>query len=98
MQIRNSLDQKSDVDDFLLIPGCNRTYEQEFGYLKSPGWPEVYPHSIDCITILKAPLNHSISLFFDAFALESHSNCQFDYLEVKLLCTREHSAQLLLRS
>lgn len=82
---------------FFFIPGCNRTYEQEFGYLKSPGWPDIYPHSIDCTTILKAPQNHSISLFFDTFNLESHSSCQFDYLEVKSLCT-QRPVWLLLKS
>lgn len=72
----------------LFSPDCNRTYEQEFGYLKSPGWPEIYPTNIDCTTVLKAPQNHSISLFFDAFDLESHSNCQYDFLEVKSFCTQ----------
>lgn len=72
---------------FFLILGCDRVYKQKFGYLKSPGWPDIYPHSIDCTTILEAPQNHSISLFFNAFDLESQSTCQFDYLEVKSFCT-----------
>ncbi|KAM4534255.1 cubilin [Odontesthes bonariensis] len=65
------------------IANCSRTYEQEYGYLKSPGWPDIYPHNIDCIIILKAPENSYISFFFNAFDLESHSNCQFDYLEIR---------------
>ncbi|KAG7219563.1 hypothetical protein INR49_018990 [Caranx melampygus] len=63
--------------------GCSRIYEQEYGYLKSPGWPEVYPHNLDCIMVLKAPQNNSISFFFNSFDLETHSQCQFDYLEVR---------------
>lgn len=66
----------------LLLSGCSRTFEQEYGYLKSPGWPEVYPHDVDCTILLKAPQNSSISLFFNSFDLESHSSCQYDYLEV----------------
>ncbi|XP_013879229.1 cubilin [Austrofundulus limnaeus] len=65
------------------IASCSRTYEQEYGYLKSPGWPDVYPHNMDCIIILKAPQNNSISFFFNNFDLESHVNCDFDYLEVR---------------
>ncbi|XP_032366699.1 cubilin [Etheostoma spectabile] len=65
------------------IAGCSRTYEQEYGYLKSPGWPDVYPHNQDCTIVLKAPQNSYISFFFDSFDLESHSECGFDYLEIR---------------
>ncbi|KAM3593822.1 uncharacterized protein V6R79_022582 [Siganus canaliculatus] len=65
------------------VAGCNRTYEQEYGYLKSPGWPHTYPHNMDCHIILKAPAGSYISFFFDSFDLETHSNCQFDYLEIR---------------
>ncbi|KAK2886327.1 cubilin [Channa argus] len=65
------------------IAGCSRTYEQEYGYLRSPGWPDIYPHSIDCTIILKASQNNSISFFFNNFDLESHPNCGFDYLEIR---------------
>ncbi|XP_043916230.1 cubilin-like [Protopterus annectens] len=65
------------------IAGCNREFNQSFGYLKSPGWPNIYQHNLDCTIILRAPQNHTISLFFDAFDLEQHSQCNFDYLEVR---------------
>lgn len=67
-----------------MLSGCSRTFEQEFGYLKSPGWPEVYPRDLDCIILLKAPQNSIISLFFNSFDVESHPSCQYDYLEVSL--------------
>ncbi|TNN61141.1 Cubilin [Liparis tanakae] len=65
------------------IASCSRTYEQEHGYLKSPGWPDIYPHNLDCAIILKAPQNSSISFFFNSFDIESHSQCEFDYLEIR---------------
>uniref|UniRef100_A0A3P8P3D4 Cubilin n=1 Tax=Astatotilapia calliptera TaxID=8154 RepID=A0A3P8P3D4_ASTCA len=65
------------------IASCSRTYEQEYGYLKSPGWPDIYPNNMDCTIILKAPQNNYISFFFNNFDVESHSNCQFDYLEIR---------------
>ncbi|XP_077347020.1 cubilin isoform X1 [Lithobates pipiens] len=65
------------------VANCSREYNQSFGYLKSPGWPENYPNRIECTTILRAPDSHSISLFFDAFHIEpSYSKCT-DYLEVR---------------
>ncbi|XP_029134023.2 cubilin [Labrus bergylta] len=65
------------------IAGCSRTYEQEYGYLKSPGWPDIYPHNMDCTIVLKAPQNSYISFFFNNFDLESHTDCGFDYLEIR---------------
>lgn len=73
--------------------GCSRTYEQEYGYLKSPGWPDIYPHNMDCTIILKAPQNSYISFFFNNFDVESHSNCEFDYLEVRQLPHAETHTQ-----
>ncbi|XP_028815099.1 cubilin [Denticeps clupeoides] len=65
------------------VAGCSRTYEQVYGYLKSPGWPDVYPHNLDCSMVLRAPQGSSISLFFHSFDLEAHAACAFDYLEVR---------------
>ncbi|XP_027132680.1 cubilin, partial [Larimichthys crocea] len=65
------------------IASCSRTYEQDYGFLKSPGWPDIYPHNMDCTIILKAPQNSYISFFFNNFDMESHSNCEFDYLEIR---------------
>ncbi|XP_063003684.1 cubilin [Elgaria multicarinata webbii] len=62
--------------------GCNREYNQSFGYLKSPGWPDPYPHNLDCTIILRSPPNHTISLFFHSFNLENFG-CQHDFLEVR---------------
>ncbi|XP_061441668.1 cubilin [Rhineura floridana] len=61
--------------------GCNREYNQSFGYLKSPGWPNPYPHNLDCTIILRSPLNHTISLFFNSFNLQD-DGCH-DFLEVR---------------
>ncbi|XP_053215446.1 cubilin [Podarcis raffonei] len=64
-----------------LTSGCNREYNQSFGYLKSPGWPDPYPHNLDCTIILRSPLNHTISLFFNSLNLQ-HNGCH-DFLEVR---------------
>ncbi|XP_074049030.1 cubilin [Macrotis lagotis] len=65
------------------VAGCNREYNLAFGYLKNPGWPKNYTHNLDCSTILRAPQNHSITLFFHSFSVESTSECRNDFLEVR---------------
>lgn len=65
------------------VAGCSRTYNQSFGYLKSPGWPNVYPHNADCSIIIRTPKNNTVSLFFTSFDLESHTSCNYDFLEVR---------------
>ncbi|XP_001377380.2 cubilin [Monodelphis domestica] len=65
------------------VADCNREYNQAFGYLKSPGWPENYPHDLDCSIILRAPQNHSITLFFHSFSVDSTSECRDDFLEIR---------------
>ncbi|KTF87440.1 hypothetical protein cypCar_00025640 [Cyprinus carpio] len=65
------------------VAGCSRVYEQEYGYLKSPGWPDIYSHNLECSIVLQAPQNSAISLFFTSFDVENHPSCNFDYLEVR---------------
>ncbi|XP_067326675.1 cubilin [Anolis sagrei] len=62
--------------------GCSREYNQSFGYLKSPGWPNKYPNNLDCTIILRSPRNHTISLFFHSFNVEGFG-CVHDFLEVR---------------
>lgn len=70
-----------------LSQGCSREYNQTFGYLKSPGWPGQHPNNMDCSIILRAPPNHTISLFFHAFSLEDSIHCTHDFLEVSCMYT-----------
>ncbi|KAM8810851.1 cubilin [Eudromia elegans] len=63
--------------------GCSREYNQSFGYLKSPGWPGPHSNNMDCSIVLRAPLNHTISLFFHAFSLQDSIQCSHDFLEVR---------------
>ncbi|NWX82451.1 CUBN protein, partial [Nothoprocta pentlandii] len=63
--------------------GCSREYNQSFGYLKSPGWPGPHSSNMDCSVVLRAPLNHTISLFFHAFNLQDSIQCSQDFLEVR---------------
>lgn len=50
--------------------------------IQSPNWPDHYRPSKECIWQVKADENHQISLRFDAFDLESHDSCAYDYIEI----------------
>ncbi|XP_023561215.1 cubilin [Octodon degus] len=65
------------------IEDCNRHYNQGFGSLRSPGWPDNYYANLDCTVILSAPQNHSISLFFYTLNIETSRNCAHDFLEIR---------------
>ncbi|XP_020919939.1 cubilin-like [Sus scrofa] len=65
------------------IAGCSREYQKAFGRLRSPGWPAGYASNVDCAVVLRAPQNHTISLFFHAFGLEDSGGCTRDFLEVR---------------
>lgn len=58
------------------------------GMIKSPGFPEKYPNSLECTYIIFAPKMSEIILEFESFELEPDTNppggafCRYDRLEV----------------
>ncbi|CAL1282886.1 unnamed protein product [Larinioides sclopetarius] len=62
---------------------CGGTYYRESGVIRSPGFPERYPHNAHCIWVLKGKLNRQIALNVTTFNLEEHNNCRYDYLEIR---------------
>uniref|UniRef100_H2YKV3 CUB domain-containing protein n=1 Tax=Ciona savignyi TaxID=51511 RepID=H2YKV3_CIOSA len=71
--------------------GFNASYQQacggiligDSGAVTSPNYPNDYPpNTIDCYWILTAPTNEAIQLDFKDFAIESHSQCEKDYVLV----------------
>lgn len=65
---------------------CGAEYRvtEEAGQITSPDYPSDYPASVDsCITVLQADLGSTIQLNFEDFYIESHSSCNYDYVEVR---------------
>ncbi|XP_021357124.1 cubilin-like [Mizuhopecten yessoensis] len=62
---------------------CNRTYSGYSGQIHSPGWPGNYPSNIYCEIVITGPPNTWLTLYFNAFSIESHRSCRFDYLQVR---------------
>ncbi|MEE6499033.1 hypothetical protein FKM82_003292 [Ascaphus truei] len=62
---------------------CGGTYNYDNGTIFSPGYPNLYPNLVDCISTIWAPAGHQIVLNFTAFELEFSSSCLYDYLIIK---------------
>ncbi|XP_068081387.1 cubilin [Anabrus simplex] len=62
---------------------CGGNYFSAVGTLRSPGYPNQYPHSKDCVWILKVPYGQQLKLNITDFHLEYHPNCRWDYLEIR---------------
>ncbi|GFT29649.1 dorsal-ventral patterning tolloid-like protein 1, partial [Nephila pilipes] len=62
---------------------CGGTYYRESGVIRTPGFPNRYPHSAHCIWVLKGQNQRQISLNITNFQLEEHQNCRYDYLEIR---------------
>ncbi|MEE6467128.1 hypothetical protein FKM82_007144 [Ascaphus truei] len=69
-------------------PECSRNFTSSNGVIKSPGFPEKYPNSLECTYIIFAPKMSEIIMEFESFELEPDSNapggvfCRYDRLEI----------------
>lgn len=63
--------------------GCGGVYTTNHGSIATPNHPNFYPHSAQCQWLIRAEVGFVIRLTFTVFALEGHSSCNFDYVEVR---------------
>ncbi|XP_029109180.1 neuropilin-1a-like isoform X2 [Scleropages formosus] len=69
-------------------PECSRNFTSSSGVITSPGFPEKYPHNLECTFMVFAPEMSEIILEFDKFEIEpdttppSGAQCRYDRLEV----------------
>uniref|UniRef100_A0A3B3TUW7 CUB domain-containing protein n=1 Tax=Poecilia latipinna TaxID=48699 RepID=A0A3B3TUW7_9TELE len=68
---------------FLGDPGCGGTFTDSEGILISPNWPNNYAHNRQCIYLIRLPPDEQVALNFTNLELENHSDCSFDYVEVR---------------
>ena len=68
---------------------CNETCSFNYNASVSPGtissmnYPEGYPPKTDCIKVIYAKPGHVIRLVFEHIDIEHHSECNYDFLEVR---------------
>ncbi|XP_052251794.1 uncharacterized protein LOC127858626 isoform X2 [Dreissena polymorpha] len=61
---------------------CGGVLTDPFGVITSPNFPSNYSNKVQCIWIINAPEGYQINVNFTNFALEVHSDCRYDYLEL----------------
>merc|ERR1712136_69158 len=61
---------------------CSRIIKKPYSQLYSPGWPDPYPHNLDCGTTIEVEDGNEIQIFFSSFDVEYVNTCAFDYLEI----------------
>ena len=58
---------------------------QDHGEFSSPGYPGNYPHDRDCVWTVTVSPGNMIMFTFATLAIETHPDCNYDYLEVRNL-------------
>uniref|UniRef100_A0A182SSJ7 Uncharacterized protein n=1 Tax=Anopheles maculatus TaxID=74869 RepID=A0A182SSJ7_9DIPT len=65
---------------------CNVTVtlsvERTKATIWSPGFPQQYPDSVDCYTLVQAPSGYRVVLDFEEMVLENEPLCSYDYLQL----------------
>ena len=62
---------------------CGGVYHSTFGSIRSPGWPANYGHNRECTWKIQVPAGQQIMLNFTVFDMENHTNCNYDFLEIR---------------
>lgn len=67
---------------------CFRNFSSSSGMIESPGFPDKYPHNLECSYMIIAPPQTDITLRFLTFDLENdpllvgEGDCKYDWLDV----------------
>ncbi|XP_077576681.1 neuropilin-2a isoform X1 [Stigmatopora nigra] len=67
---------------------CFRNFTGSSGTIESPGFPDKYPHNLECSYMIMAPAGVDVTLTFLTFDLENdpllvgEGDCKYDWLDV----------------
>ncbi|XP_070694165.1 neuropilin-2-like isoform X1 [Pempheris klunzingeri] len=67
---------------------CSRNFTSPTGLIESPGFPDKYPHNLECSFIIIVPPSMDVTIAFLTFDLENdplpggEGDCKYDWLEV----------------
>lgn len=73
---------------FLGSEDCSRNFTNTNGTIESPGYPDKYPHNLDCVFTILAKPKMEIILQFLNFDLEydplqvGEGDCKYDWLDI----------------
>lgn len=65
------------------ITSCGGEYTALYGAFHSPNYPNQYLGNRTCIYTIKVPDGYIIEVQFSFFDIEDHTDCLFDYLEIR---------------
>ncbi|XP_052248294.1 multiple epidermal growth factor-like domains protein 10 isoform X5 [Dreissena polymorpha] len=61
---------------------CGGVLTESFGVITSPNFPSYYSHKLQCTWVINAPEGSRINVNLTDFKMETHSKCNYDYLEL----------------
>ena len=64
-------------------PGCGGVLTEDSASIISPNYPNTYPHNAECIWTIQVPEGNIINFEVTDLRIEEHTNCQYDYIEVR---------------
>ncbi|XP_058123035.1 cubilin homolog [Anopheles ziemanni] len=62
--------------------GCGGVLTSPRGSIISPNYPQPYGHNSMCVWRISTSLGSAIHIVFTDLDMESHKNCQYDYLDI----------------
>ncbi|KAF4071592.1 hypothetical protein AMELA_G00275250 [Ameiurus melas] len=62
---------------------CGGDVNKDSGQIQSPNYPDDYRPSKECVWRISVSEGYSVGLSFQAFEIERHDSCAYDYLEVR---------------
>uniref|UniRef100_A0A7N6APJ2 Metalloendopeptidase n=1 Tax=Anabas testudineus TaxID=64144 RepID=A0A7N6APJ2_ANATE len=62
---------------------CGGEITKDSGQIQSPNYPDDYRPSKECVWRIAVSEGYNIGLSFQAFEIERHDSCAYDYLEVR---------------
>ncbi|CAG5136882.1 unnamed protein product [Candidula unifasciata] len=67
----------------LWIQNCGGAFSGPEGGVTSPGYPNPYQHTIQCVWVITVARGSSVQLSFTDLDLEASSSCSHDYLTIR---------------
>ncbi|KAJ8307340.1 hypothetical protein KUTeg_015424, partial [Tegillarca granosa] len=64
-------------------PQCGGALTTDTGTIQSPNYPNAYNHDASCVWTITVSPADTIRFSFTTMDLEHHSNCNYDYVEVR---------------
>nr|XP_054599807.1 dorsal-ventral patterning tolloid-like protein 1 [Nothobranchius furzeri] len=62
---------------------CGGDITKDSGQIQSPNYPDDYRPSKECVWRIAVSEGYNVGLSFQAFEIERHDSCAYDYLEVR---------------